>query len=500
MRHQIHNIKNFIPRLCHVPSLRVHHHAHLLSKEIPKYTLTSKRLYATAASSKSPSSVKRFFYGIAILAGSGLLYFYVTDTRASIHRWLVVPVLRSLCRDAEDAHRVGNTALKRLWWLGLHPRERGQVEDAEDMTIDVFGYQLVNPIATSAGIDKDAEIMDPLFALGPSIVEVGGVTPRPQLGNAKPRVFRLPSQNALINRYGLNSRGADHMAVVLRQRVRHFAHKMGLGSDAEAERYVLDGHAQVPPGSLMPGRLLAINIAKNKETPDGDIDQIARDYVYCVEQLGPYADILVVNVSSPNTPGLRALQQSEPLTNILSRVVQAAQAVNRKKKPVVMVKVSPDEDTDSQIAGITSAVWKSGVDGVVVGNTTMSRPDPFPSGSRLSSIEEQLILEQGGFSGPQLFDKTLLLVRKYRESLDTRQRPSASGDHDRKHPDPSGKDFSLPKVVFATGGVTNGGQAVELLKAGASVAMVYTALVYGGSGTISRIKDEMRHESESKGS
>jgi dihydroorotate dehydrogenase len=452
--------------------------------------------------------------------------------------------------------------LKLLWQFGLYPRERGDPDRAGDLHVEVFGYDLVNPIATSAGIDKDADIPDALFAIGPSVVEVGGATPLPQDGNSKPRVFRVPSQNALINRYGLNSRGADHMAMQLRHRVREFARARKFGYDEEAEQYVLDGHANVPPGSLTPGRLLAVNIAKNKDTPDEDIDRVTQDYVYCVEQLGAYADIIVVNVSSPNTPGLRSLQQSKPLTNILAGVVDAARNVRRIKKPVVMVKVSPDEDSDDQIAGICDAIWESGVDGVIVGNTTKRRPDPLPLGYKLSPAEEQVLLEQGGYSGPQLFGRTISLVKKYRKLLDNRplqnrqgeaqdaaglrkvalqtleplstttkvdgiQASVSSGKIDFKDPSdlpasekqplfqiPTEKKYQMssttqpepsataevvprrdePKVIFASGGITNGRQALEALNAGCDVVSLYTAIVFGGVGTVSRIKDEMRTE------
>ena len=124
---------------------------------------------------------------------------------------------------------------------------------------------------------------------------MGGATPYPQDGNPKPRVFRLPSQKALINRYGLNSEGADNMAMRLRQRLREFCYANGFGIDEEAEQRVLDGEAGVPPGSLTKGKLMAVQVAKNKFTPDEDLEAVKQDYVYCVEALARYADILVVN-------------------------------------------------------------------------------------------------------------------------------------------------------------------------------------------------------------
>lgn len=413
----------------------------------------------------------------------------------------------------------------------------------------------------------------------------------------------------------------------LRQRVREYAYSIGFGIDEAAERRVLDGEAGVPPGSLVEGKLMAVQVAKNKFTPDSDIEAVKRDYVYCVEALAKYADIVVVNVSSPNTPGLRGLQNEEPLTHILKGVVEAAQRAERKTKPAVMVKVSPDEDSDAQISGICKAIWASGVDGVIVGNTTKRRPDPLPKGYTLSDKESALLLEEGGYSGPQLFERTLDLVKRYRRFLDqglsgrssipispkgvknegarpeegthvneadrglsgrssipiepkgviterarpeelihtkealepdvvskiesTVQRdlaslkePSTEKDANSRSqplirlperhnpfsskpeqptkapalsssthidqlppvketpPSPSSSvavsppAVDQPKVIFATGGITDGQQALEILNAGASVALVYTALVYGGLGKISGLKSEMRDESK----
>jgi dihydroorotate dehydrogenase len=504
---------------------------------------------------------KNLVYGTLLTLGGTFGYLYATDTRSSIHEWLMVPVLRQIYPDGEEAHHAGTHMLKVLHSFGMNPRERGVADSRGDMAVDVFGHTLTNPIGTSAGIDKGAEVPTPLFELGAGVVEVGAVTLLPQEGNPKPRVFRLPSQNALINRYGFNSEGAELVASRLRQRVREFAYHSGLGIDEEAEQRVLDGEAGVPPGSLLKGRLMAVQVAKNKTTPETDIDAVVRDYATAVGYVGKYADILVVNVSSPNTPGLRTLQNVEPLTRLLSGVVGAVNKIDRKTKPAIMVKVSPDEDSEEQISGICEAVWDSGVDGVIVGNTTKKRPDPLPKGYLLPESEAKLLLEQGGYSGPQMFERTLALVSKYRKALDqgpkhltapssqkndkpvagqsTGDEPSSSileklspsssssptqtsktqtnVSLDQPSPAPLSSNVddlseSAPtltlqsnpktapapnaprKVIFATGGITNGRQAREILDAGASVAQVYTAMIYSGAGTISRIKREMRED------
>src|SRR5690242_1149090 len=263
---------------------------------------------------------KNFVYGTLAAVGLSFGYLYVTDTRSSIHEWLVVPALRQIYPDGEDAHHAGTRMLVALHSFGLNPRERGDDDTKGDLAVEIFGHTLANPIGTSAGIDKGAEVPTPLLELGAGLVEVGAITLQPQEGNPKPRVFRLPSQNALINRYGFNSEGAEAVAQRLRQRVREFAYHEGFGLGEDAERAVLNGEAGVPPGSLKQGRLMAVQVAKNKTTSENDIDAVVRDYATAVEHVGKYADILVVNVSSPNTPGLRTLQNAEPLTRLLSGV------------------------------------------------------------------------------------------------------------------------------------------------------------------------------------
>lgn len=486
---------------------------------------------AAADASSLATRLRNLLYGTSFSLFAVFSYLYITDTRASVHQWLVVPALRWIYPDAEDAHRAGTQALKNAYALGIHPRERAKDKEESALSVTVFGQRLQNPVGTSAGIDKLAEIPDALFALGPAIVEVGGTTPFPQDGNPRPRVFRLPDRNSMINRYGLNSKGADAMAKTLRERVRAFALRSGYGVGIDAEEHVLNGGAGVPPGSLTEGKLLLVQIAKNKNTKDDDIEAVTRDYVYCVERLAPYADVLVVNVSSPNTPGLRTLQRVEPLTKILEGIVGAAKATKRKNAPKVMVKVSPDEDQDEQIEGIVEAIWRSGVDGVIVGNTTNRRDNILPKDLALTPQEREVLNEQGGLSGPHMFERTLSLVKRYRQLLDQGPPPEPNEEEQAATSvgaiSTSGKDgLNIPeqmestkatvsqavsaaakgvskrvgghpqeqKVIFATGGVTNGKQALEILNAGASVAQVYTALVYGGSGTITRIKREMKEE------
>lgn len=415
---------------------------------------------------------KAILYGGALAATLYVGYLYTTDTRAFVHRYIVPRVLRAVFPDAEEAHHVGTSALKTLYEFGLNPRERGSSLRTPELSTSVFGTQLSNPIGISAGLDKDGEIPDVLFGLGAGIVEIGGITPLPQAGNPKPRVFRVPATDGMVNRYGLNSRGADDVARRLRDRLRRFARSLGV-----TEQDVLDGAASVPPGSLQSGRLLAVQIAKNKETDERDEKAIADDYVYCVRRLARYADIMVVNVSSPNTPGLRDLQATEPLTRLLSAVVNEAAKTDRKSRPKVMVKVSPDEDEDTQMEGIVEAVRRSGVDGVIVGNTTKRRTGLIPEGVKLTTTEQKALMETGGYSGPAMFNRTLDLVGRYRKMFDAQ--PTSSDKQ---------------KILFATGGITNGEQALEVLNAGASVAMVYTGMVYGGAGTVTRIKSEMKNQ------
>jgi dihydroorotate dehydrogenase len=466
------------------PSLTFPHLTPLRALPLRQPLNTSLRRASTSSEPpKTPSTLsttaKNLLYTTLLLTVSGLGYYAATDTRFSAHRWLVVPLLRTLYPDSEETHHFGTQSMKTLYSLGLHPRERENPDSAGDLRVEILGHVLDNPIGTSAGIDKGAEVPDALLALGGAYVEVGGITPLPQDGNPKPRLFRLVSQHGLINRFGLNSEGADRIAARLRERVRKFALAAGYGADDAAVQMVLDGGAGVPPGSLVPGKLMGVQIAKNKATPD-DVASVVKDYVYCVSKLARYADVIVVNVSSPNTENLRDLQAQGPLTEVLKAVVAEAQKTERKSKPKVLVKVSPDEDSNDQVRGICHAIFDSGVDGVIVGNTTKSRPAPLPLGTELPEDEKAVMREVGGYSGPQLFERTVALVGKYRRTLEAMPENRTEG--------------AVHKVVFGSGGITNGEEALKVLNAGADMVQVYTGLVYGGAGTMTRMKREMREE------
>lgn len=227
------------------------------------------------------------------------------------------------------------------------------------------------------------------------------------------------------------------------------------------------------PASLREGRILAIQIGKNKTTPETDMDAVKRDYVECVQKLGKYADVIVVNVSSPNTPGLRSLQASKPLTDLLGSVVVAANDVARARKPKVVVKVSPDSDSPQAIRDISAAVKASGVAGVIVANTTVTRPAFLTTSPQTTEEEKRIVAEEaGGYSGPALFPRTLKLVEEFRRQL--------------------GANIE----VVASGGVQNGRDAIECVKHGASAVMGYTGMVYGGVGWFGRMASELAEEVE----
>jgi len=291
-------------------------------------------------------------------------------------------------------------------FLGAMQRRFAVMDDR--LTTEVFGLTFPNPVGIAAGFDKNARVPRALAALGFGHVEVGGVTAEAQPGNPKPRLFRLPEDDALVNRMGFNNEGADAVGRRL---------------------------AQTPP----PDVPLGVNIGKSKTTP---LEEAAEDYRYTYERVADYADFFVVNVSSPNTPGLRDLQDREPLERILSALVDAG-------ADPLLVKVSPDLHRDA-IADVVALAEDLDLAGIVATNTTVDRDDALQNTNRL---------QEGGLSGKPLEGRATDLVRFIAGRTD------------------------LP--VVGVGGIFTAEDAYEKIRAGASIVQLYTGLIYQGP-TIAR--------------
>lgn len=303
-------------------------------------------------------------------------------------------------------------------------------------------------MGVAAGLDKQAEAVDGLYDLGFSYVEVGSVTPEPQFGNDRPRYLRLPSDQALINRLGFPSEGAAAVCHNLQKRVRNFFIRTS-------------GHpSPTTPRSLIKNKMLAVNLGKNKDTPIADAGE---DYLKGVRVFAPYADVLVVNLSSPNTPGLRDLQTSTYLHKLLSSVrVEVSKLPS--PQPRLVVKIAPDLNLGS-IKDIAKAIVENRIDGVIVSNTTTQRPGTLKS-------PPEKIYESGGLSGPPLKPLSLRALRLLKGQLNQL---------------PGGKDV----VLIGCGGINSGKDAIEYARAGATIIQCYTGFAYDGVGFASRIKDEI---------
>ena len=312
----------------------------------------------------------------------------------------------------EAAHRWTVRLLRGADALRL-PLEGGPHRSAPQR---VFGLDFPNPVGLAAGFDKDAEAVRALFALGFGFVEVGSVTPQPQPGNPRPRVFRLPEDGAVINRYGFNSKGLDY-----------------------AERRLAGLRRRPLPGPL------GVNLGANRGSDDK-----AADYAAGARRLAPYADYLVVNVSSPNTPGLRALQDAAALRGLLEPV-RAALEDSRPAGQPLLLKVAPDlEPADiEEIAGIAETPL---LDGLIVSNTTVARP--------ASSLRSALAGEAGGLSGRPLMAPSTAMLGAFRARL--------------------GPD--LP--IVGVGGIASGADAAAKRAAGATLIQLYTGLIYEGPALI----------------
>ncbi len=327
---------------------------------------------------------------------------------------LSVPLLRML--DPEDAHRAAIQGLKML------PRPSAK-PDAPGLETKAFGLTFPNPLGLAAGFDKSAEVPDALLRLGFGFVEIGSVTPRPQAGNPRPRLFRLPRDEAVINRMGFNNDGGD---AVLR-RLRERSHRPGI---------------------------VGVNIGANKDSEDR-----AADYALLIERLAGVASYFTVNVSSPNTPGLRNMQQASALDDLLARVLEARERASKGASRIpVLLKIAPDL-TLNELDDIVHVARQRKIDGLIVANTTLSRPPSLRETARLT--------EQGGLSGRPLF------------RLSTRMVAEAFVRTEGAFP------------LIGVGGIDNGGAALTKIRAGATLIQLYSALVYRGLGLIAEIKSDL---------
>jgi dihydroorotate dehydrogenase len=325
-----------------------------------------------------------------------------------------LPLLRWF--DPEDAHRMAIQGLRLL------PPIRQRADDPK-LAVRAFGLNFPNPIGLAAGFDKSAEVPDALLKLGFGFVEIGSVTPRPQPGNSRPRVFRLERDEGVINRMGFNNDGAH---VVLR-------------------RLAARAHS---------GGIVGVNVGANKDSGN----RVA-DYVRLIEIFAPVASYFTVNVSSPNTPGLRNLQQAAALDELLAKVIDARERVRQNAGDTpVLLKIAPDL-TLAELDDVVHIARSRRIDGMIVGNTTLARPSTLRDQSRAK--------EQGGLSGRPLFRLSTRMV------AETYVRTEGA--------------FPLVGV----GGIDSGGAALTKIRAGATLIQLYSSLVYKGLGLVDDIKRDL---------
>jgi dihydroorotate dehydrogenase len=325
---------------------------------------------------------------------------------------LARPLMRTL--EAESAHRLAVNALKVL------PPARPPTDDPR-LAVSAFGLTFPNPVGLAAGFDKNGEVADAVLRLGFGFTEVGTVTPRPQAGNPRPRVFRLAPDEAVINRLGFNSQGAD--AVLARFAARPQA-----------------------------AGIVGVNVGANRDSAD----RVA-DYVALIAAFAPVASYFTVNISSPNTPGLRDLQQAKALDDLLARVVEACDRSQRRVTPVLL-KIAPDLAL-AELDDVVGVARSRRIDGMIVGNTTVMRPSTLRDSAHA--------IEQGGLSGRPLFRlATRMLAETYVRV-----------------------EGQFPMV--GVGGIDSGAAALAKIKAGASLVQLYTGLVFRGLSLVSDIKADL---------
>lgn len=294
-----------------------------------------------------------------------------------------------------------------------------ELEDTK-LEREVFGLKFKNPVGLAAGFDKDAKLIDEMAMLGFGFIEIGTLTPKPQEGNPLPRLFRLPQDESLVNRMGFNNGGVKEAVERLKKRK----------SDV----------------------IVGGNIGKNKVTPN---ENAVDDYLFCLEELHPYVDYFVVNVSSPNTPNLRDLQEKEPLKQLLL-AVKNANDLKEKPKPILL-KIAPDL-TDGQLDDIVEIVLETKIDGVIATNTTIDRSQLTTAVSEIEAIGA------GGVSGKVLAKRSTEVIRYLSQK----------------------SNQAFP--IIGVGGIFSAEDAIEKLEAGASLVQVYSGMIYEGPGLIKKIK------------
>ena len=317
----------------------------------------------------------------------------------------------------ETAHHVTLPFLRGAASLGL----TGLLSKPAPDPRTVMGITFPNPVGLAAGLDKDGAYIDGLSALGFGFIEVGTVTPRPQPGNPKPRIFRIPAKRAVINRMGFNNGGVDAFV-----------------ANVQASKFYQDKQG-----------VLGLNIGKNASTP---IENAVDDYLHCLEKVYPYASYVTVNISSPNTANLRQLQGASELDALLARLkdAQLRLADQHKRYVPLALKIAPDVDGD-QIKDIAGALLRHKIDGVIATNTTLSHRDV----ERMKHGQET-----GGVSGDPVFELSNIVIRALRQEL---------GD-------------AVP--IIGVGGIMRGADAKEKIHLGASLVQLYTGLIYQGPGLI----------------
>ncbi len=322
--------------------------------------------------------------------------------------------------DPETAHKVSINAMKHGLYFRL------PAIDDERLSVTLWDRKFPNPVGLAAGFDKNAEAITPMLNMGFGFVEVGTVTPKPQEGNPRPRIFRDVANEAAINRMGFPNKGAT----VFKENIERFS--------KEKPR---------------PNGLVGINIGMNKDQKDP-----AKDYCSLIKELGHYGDYFTINVSSPNTPGLRNLQKRENLLELITSVKEERlKSCNKDNLPPLLVKLAPDLKEGEQ-EEIAQTLLESEIDGIILTNTTLDRPDFLPKKFRS---------ETGGLSGKPLTQKSTELIRNF---------------------------YNLTKgkiPIMGVGGISSGADAYEKIKAGASLIQLYSALVFHGPELANQINKEL---------